>query len=345
MQPRRGRQALTIVGVWTAVGLFSTFQSYIGARVSGSPRPWISYAASNLFSVWLWALYTPLILWLGRRWRLSRTTWVTNLPVHLVAAFALLAAESALTVAWTRARFTVDLNARAFIDVASYGVVLVIAYAADERRVSQRRRIRSARLAQRLTEARLGALRAQLQPHFLFNTLNAAAELVHCDPAAADAMLTRLATLLRQIFSRADAGRHEIPLRDELALLDAYVGIIQARFGDRIEVTVCAAPETLDARVPTLILQPLVENAVRHGIEPRAGRGSIRVDITERAFGLEMIVRDNGRGLPPASVRREGVGLRNTRRRLRAMYGRAGRMDIHDGHPGVIVVVTLPHSV
>jgi two-component system, LytTR family, sensor kinase len=341
MQARRGRQALTIVSVWTAVGLFSTFQSYIAGRVSGGTTPWISYAASNLFSVWLWALFTPLILWLGRRWRLSRKTWVTNLPVHLVSASALLAAESALTVAWTHARFTVDLSARAFIDVASYAVVLVIAYAADERRLSQRRRIQSARLA---SEARLGALRAQLQPHFLFNTLNAAAELVHRDPAAADAMLTRLATLLRRVFDRSFAGRHEIPLRDELALLDAYVGIIQARFGDRIDVTVCAAPETLDARVPTLILQPLVENAVRHGIEPQAGRGSIRVDITERAFGLEMIVRDNGRGLSPATVRREGVGLRNTRRRLRAMYGRAGTMDIHDGHPGVMVVLTLPRT-
>jgi sensor histidine kinase YesM len=342
MRARRGRQALTIVGVWTAVGLFSTYQSYIADRLRGDARPWVTYAAANMFSVWLWAAYTPVILWLGRRFRVTRATWRTSVPVHLLAALVLLAIESALTITWSHARFSVDFSARVFIDGVSYAAVLVITYANDERRLSERRRVRSARLAQRLTEARLGALRAQLQPHFLFNTLNAAAELIHRDPAAADAMLTRLATLLRRVFDRSYAGRHEIPLRDELALLDAYVGIIRARFGDRIDVTVCAEPETLECKVPTLFLQPLVENAVRHGIEPRAARGSIRVDARVRDAGLEVVVSDNGRGLPAGNGWREGVGLRNTRRRLRTMYGAQGTLSITDGQPGVTVVVRVP---
>jgi two-component system LytT family sensor kinase len=342
MQARRVRQALTIIGVWTAVGLFSTYQSYIADLVRGEARPWVRYAAANMFSVWLWAAYTPLILWLARRFRITRATWRTSVPVHLLAALALLAIESALTIPWSHARFSVDFSARLFLDGVSYAAVLVIAYANDERRLSERRRVRSARLAQRLTSARLGALRAQLQPHFLFNTLNAAAELIHRDPAAADAMLTRLATLLRRVFDRSYAGRHEIPLRDELALLDAYIGIIRARFGDRIELTVCAEPDTLDVRVPTLFLQPLVENAVRHGIEPRAARGAIRVDARVRDAGLEVVVRDNGRGLPSGNGWREGVGLRNTRRRLRTMYGAKGTLSITDGQPGVVVVVRVP---
>jgi two-component system, LytTR family, sensor kinase len=341
----RLRQALTIFGIWTAVGVFSTTQALIASRVRGGTTPWVSFAVGNLLSVWLWALYTPVILWLGRRWRITRARWRRTVPMHLLAALALLLLESALTVVWRHVSFSFDLTARAFLDGVSYAAVLVVAYAADERRVSERRRIRSARLAQQLTEARLGALRTQLRPHFLFNTLHAATALLHRDPDAADAMLTRLATLLRRVFDRSYSRCHEIPLRDELELLDAYVGIIRARFGNRIDVTVQAPSEMLDAHVPMLILQPLVENAVRHGIEPRAGRGSIRVNVRERSSGIQLVVADDGRGMPRGGVWREGVGLRNTRRRLRAMYGQEGTLQILDADPGVMVIVTLPRAV
>ena len=179
----------------------------------------------------------------------------------------------------------------------------------------------------------------QLQPHFLFNTLNAVAELVHTDPNAADQMITRLGRLLR--LSLDQAGHQVVPLRQEIDFVKAYVEIEQVRFQDRLQVTWEIAPDTLDAAVPTLLWQPVLENAIRHGVGPTAGNG--RIVISSRREGDELVleVRDNGRGLPAAGTAvREGVGLRNLKTRIEQLYGRGAQFVLR-ARPGGGTVASL----
>ena len=278
---RRLRQALIIVGVWTAVGSFpGVNQSFIADRVRGHTHPFATYAVANFFSVWLWALYTPIILWLARRWRLTHTTVVTALLVHVP--------PPSFSSRWSRRSPSPDPTAassltpsqRTFLDAVSYAAVVLIAYSSDDRRAVRAPPHQTARLGATAhgSTARCALRRAAAAP-LLFNTLNAAAELRALGtlmPPMRCSHGSRPRCVACSTARTVGATRFRCV---ELALLDAYVGIIRARFGDRIDITVCAAPETLDIRVPTLILQPLVENAVRHGIEPRAARGAIHVDV------------------------------------------------------------------
>ena len=181
------------------------------------------------------------------------------------------------------------------------------------------RQLHASDLESRLARTHLQVLKMQLQPHFLFNTLNTVAELVHTDPDAADQMITRLGRLLR--LSLDNAGHQVVPLRQEIDFLRVYLQIEQVRFQDRLQIVWDVAPDTLDAAVPTLLWQPVLENAIRHGVTPLAGRG--RILIASRREGDELVleIRDNGAGLPAAGVPREGVGLSNIRERVEQLYG------------------------
>jgi LytS/YehU family sensor histidine kinase len=182
----------------------------------------------------------------------------------------------------------------------------------------------------------------QLNPHFLFNTLHSISSLMHKDVEAADRMIMRLSDLLRAALSSADT--QEVSLRKELELLQLYLGIEQIRFGDRLSVQMNVADEALDAQVPNLILQPLVENAIRHGIEPRARPGKIELHACRQADALSLAVCDNGKGIPDAKPAREGVGLSNTRERLRELYGEAHRFELRQGAEGGLrVEMTIPY--
>ena len=163
----------------------------------------------------------------------------------------------------------------------------------------------------------------QLQPHFLFNTLNAIAELVHTDPEAADQMIMRLGRLLR--LSLDHASHQVVPLRQEADFLRVYMEIEQVRFQDRLQVVWDLAADTLDAAVPTLLWQPVLENAIRHGVTPLAGRGRIVITSRREAEDLVLEIRDNGRGLPLEGAPRQGVGLRNVRERVEQLYGPRAR--------------------
>jgi LytS/YehU family sensor histidine kinase len=171
----------------------------------------------------------------------------------------------------------------------------------------------------------------QLNPHFLFNCLHSISSLMHQDVEGADRMITQLADLLRAALANSDT--QEVPLRQELDFLRRYLEIEQTRFGDRLAVTMEIAPETLDARVPNLILQPLVENAIRHGIEPHARAGRIELRARRLDGSLALEVQDSGAGLRGAAAI-EGVGLSNTRARLRELYGAAHQFDLQDGADG-----------
>lgn len=199
-------------------------------------------------------------------------------------------------------------------------------------------RDRVTELESRLGDARAQAHRLQLQPHFVFNALQAAATLVHLDAVKADLMLVALADFLRLTMQTGDA--REIPLVTELALLDRYVEVMSYRYGDRVRVTVSADPDTLDARVPQLLLQPLVENAIRHGF--RNGGCRVHVQVARDGDVLRCLVHDDGAGVVPGA-KGHGVGLRCTRGRLEALYGARGRFDLANApQGGVAATVTLP---
>ncbi|MDX1532561.1 MAG: histidine kinase, partial [Rhodothermales bacterium] len=314
----------------------------------------------------LWAAVTPAVFGLARSLPLERGVWARRVVLHLGVAAVVAAAFELLLHGVLRPRLIpefgrgwrggapMDLLLRlGFLDeLVIYVAVLAAGFARDyfvrfrEREAEAARyRAEAARLEAQLSEARLDALRMQLNPHFLFNTLHAVSALVERDPAGVRTMIARLSGLLRHVL---DGGaRQEVPLRDELAFLRGYLEIQRVRFQGRLEVEEDAAPAALDALVPNLVLQPLVENAIEHGVSGKE-EGVGRIVITARRDGAALVleVRDNGPG--PArtngTAARPGVGLRNTRERLDALYGDAARLDLRAGPAGgTVAAVTLPY--
>ncbi len=233
---------------------------------------------------------------------------------------------------------------RANFSVAVYLIVATAAHAFIFYRRSQERSRQALELAAGLNEAKLEVLRLQLQPHFLFNTLNAIATLVHRDAHAADQLIGHLADLLRLSLLTSD---HVVPLARELELLDRYLAIEQARLGDRLRVMRAIDPAVTAALVPTFVLQPLVENAIRHGVEPRSAPGTISLSAARAGSSLRLVVADDGVGLAAdRTTARRGIGLANTEARLRALHGAAATLEIHSPPAGgVQVVITLPFQV
>jgi len=233
---------------------------------------------------------------------------------------------------------------RAALDVLVYWSLVALCQAITNFRSSQERERRAAELEARFTSAKLQALRMQINPHFLFNTLNSIAALVYVNPRAADEMLGDLSELLRRSLDSME--EQEIPLAQELEFIGAYLNIEQKRFGERLRVEQSVPDELMKALVPALILQPLVENAIRHGIEPRRGPGLISIEAKQEAEHLHLIVRDNGRGLPVADLNssvRRGIGLANTEARLQGLYGQDQSFSFGRAEPqGCRVDIHLP---
>ncbi|PWU16825.1 MAG: hypothetical protein C5B50_12435 [Verrucomicrobia bacterium] len=238
--------------------------------------------------------------------------------------------------------FLNGLVAQGKFNIPIYWVVVSIAHAARYLRRSQERERAALELESRLAEARLQALRAQLHPHFLFNTLNAISTLVHKDPDAADEMIANLSELLRVTLD--SSAEQEIPLRQELDFLDRYLEIQQVRFGERLRVEKQVDAASLEAQVPTLILQPLVENAIRHGIEPLTDAGVVFIGTRRNGNSVELVVRDNGAGPQKPSKPRGGIGLANTRARLQELYGdEASLILTTPSEGGFKVEIKLPY--
>ena len=231
---------------------------------------------------------------------------------------------------------------QATFQLPAFWVVVAMAHGLRFYQRAKNRERRETELESLLVEARLQALRTQLNPHFLFNTLNSIASLVHDDPDAADEMISSLSDLLRLALGASD--RQEVTLREELHFLDQYLRIEQARFGERLRVEREIEPDALDAIVPILILQPLVENAVNHGIEKQQAPAAIQITAKRSGGALHLQVTDNGRGASNAGGKlKEGVGLGNTRARLRGLYGERGSMKLHaPPEGGFSVAVHIP---
>lgn len=235
------------------------------------------------------------------------------------------------------------LGFRSIIDIVVYGGIVSLTHAIAFLRRSQQRERRTLELEASLSRARLDALRLQINPHFLFNALNAIASLIHTRPDAADEMTVSLSELLRA--SLHGAGNHEVTLTEEMELLRLFTDIERTRFGDRIRFVEDIAPDARPARVPSFILQPLVENAIRHGLEPRTEPGTVTIAARRAGEQLHLTVSDDGTGFSPASQpgTTGGIGLTNVRDRLRALYGERQNLSIAPAAVrGTVVTLTIP---
>jgi len=348
MEKRSFRWTLVFL-FWTLIGLSFASQLYLSSYNAGRAISWSRAVGWSLGDWYVWAVVSLPIVQLARRFRFDDTNWGRNVAVHLAASaffslvYTLLRAgvgQLQSQLAGQPVSFAETFNpllVKTFhLNLLIYWVIVSVNHAFGYYRQVQDRELRAAELEKRLVQAKLQALQMQLNPHFLFNTLHAISSLMHKDVEVADRMITRLSDLLRYALENTDA--QEVPLRQELDFLRRYLEIEQTRFGDRLQVRMDIAPDTLDARVPNLVLQPLVENAIRHGIEPRARPGLIELRARRESGRLKLEVRDNGAGLPSDRKPEEGVGLSNTRDRLRELYGDRHRFELGNAEGGGLAV-------
>jgi two-component system LytT family sensor kinase len=350
--PPRPRIWLLMSAGWIGPAILGALVAYAQGRLG--TRPPVTWR--NL--VWeggdwlLYGLLTPIVMYLAGRWPLRHGTLSQRIPLHLAAALALcvawagvgtllrgalLPASDALTrdffVGWT----LTTLPFGVLVYFALLGIEHAIHYFLEARE----RETQAAQLSARLAEARLGALRMQIQPHFLLNSLNAITVLVRDeDTRTATRLLEQLGEVLRRVL-RSDRG-HEVPLAEEIEFLRRYLDIEQVRFPDRLRPSFDIEPSAASAAVPDFILQPLVENAIRHGVAQRGGAGRLAISARRRGDRLLLTVQDDGPG--PAAKERDGVGLGNTRERLAALYGERARLELTI-HPdgGTIATIEMPY--
>ena len=340
-------------GVATAVGLLFAAQWVLASGTAGPSIAW-SYALAWVMPEWyLWAALTPLVFVLAGRFPIGRATWRLSAPLHAAVAGVLGVAHAAAfaLVTWRLPwadiahvpldRLATNLVTKKIVtNLIVYAGLVALRHALAVHRRQRERELRASQLEAALARAHVHALRMQLHPHFLFNALNTLSELIHRDPRAADRMVAGLGDMLRETLESGDT--EEVPLGQELSLLERYLDIERLRFHDRLEVDVQVAPECLAAAVPHLILQPLVENAIRHGIGARPGAHRIEIGADRRGALLHVRVRDDGAGLADGAA--AGIGLGNSRARIAQLYGPGATLELAnvDGGGGLEVTLSIP---
>jgi two-component system, LytTR family, sensor kinase len=357
MHSRHARIAV-LVGLWAFVGLVLSIEVYFNMRVTQPDVAFAAVAWPQYQRAALWVLLAPLVLWLRGRVPLRTGRWVGGVAFHAVGSFAIMAAYYLARVFYAMIRERDPLSefwevahksffGRNIIDMVFYWAVLAFGYVLDLYQRYKHEEVKAAQLESRLIETELKALKQQLHPHFLFNTMNTIAVLVREGKnAEAVQLLARLSSLLRMTLDHT--GVQEVTLRQELEFLERYVEIQQARFPDRLHYVVAIAPEVLDARIPNLLLQPIVENAIVHGLAPKVGPGTVEVRGRAAEGKLHLEVRDDGPGFATHGPERtkEGIGLSNTRERLAKIYGDNHQMVIRsEKGRGVSVALVLPFRV
>lgn len=361
---RKVAMVAMVLGLWGALVLL-----FAAPLALSNPASW-RQAVNFGGSFWaLWLLFLPAVAWLSFRFPVERKSFLRNVALHLLTCFLVVACNryASRTIGGIVPRpprpelagrssdlkpaklgppgaFGVYLGLRAALDVLVYWSLVGVCQAVASFQNSEERERRAAELEARLTSAKLQALRMQINPHFLFNTLNSIAALVYTNPRAADEMLGDLSGLLRRSLDSME--EQEITLTQELEFIGAYINIEQKRFGDRLQVEQTIPDELKKALVPALILQPLVENAIRHGIEPRRGPGLISIEARREGMDLHLVVRDDGRGLPGEDLNRSGrrgIGLANIQARLQGLYGQDQGFAFGNAEPqGCRVEIHLP---
>ncbi len=361
------RRWLLVFLCWVFIGCFFAGRNIVVSMSRGQPIiAWAESVCIELVYWLIWGLFTPLIFRFARRHHLQR--WPQKIH-RLRSALALLGLG--LLVAPLQTTLEVGVNAliarhvlqasteriqqvigslprliliESFTGLVTYSVIVGVFYAFDYYQKFREREFRAAQLEGQLAQAELQNLKMQLHPHFLFNTLHAISVLMQEDVTAANRMLVRLSELLR--ITLDSAGTQESSLKQELEFLQRYLEIEQTRFHDRLTVQTEIDPATFDARVPNLILQPLVENALRHGIARRAGAGVVAIRARREDARLRLEVQDNGPGLTPDKRElAKGIGLSNTQARLAQLYGSEYRFEISNAaEGGVLVSVIIPFT-
>jgi two-component system, LytTR family, sensor kinase len=349
---------LWIAAIWCGFALIDAMQTFFVMHAEGMHHAWVKLFMTT-FSSWLpWALATPLVLRLGRRfppvkWR-PFVTWL----VHAAACVAIGLIFTAWST-WLVGRFNpyaepsgpgpfvhswvVNFSNGIFGALVLYTTILTAGHMLDSKARLWLQQTETARLNEQLSKAQLNALRQQIEPHFLFNTLNAISGLVREQRNdAAVSMIAGLSDFLRRVLE--DSTRHQVPLGEELEFTQKYLDIQKVRFAERLQFSVDVPSELYLAQVPSLLLQPMVENAVKHGIAKRAQGGSIYIAASHSNGRLTLSIRNDGPGLPADwETNRSGIGIANVRTRLQSLYGDAFELSLHNQEKGgVEVSVTLP---
>ncbi|HKP93781.1 MAG TPA: histidine kinase [Chthoniobacterales bacterium] len=353
------RIALLLFVGWSIVGFTFAAVSYTAGLLENSRQFDLGYALRlNLIQFYLWGAFSPLLFWFSRRFTIEfRPVRVRNLVLHLAAliVFAVVHQTVHLTLLWSvtprvRQRFPsivgcyqayfgfgfyIDLIIALLITIAVHALLYYHRFRASE--------AAQAALKTQLAQSQLTALKMQLHPHFLFNTLHSISSLVLEDPPKANSMIARLGDFLRLTLEHSD--QQLVTLQDEMEFVRCYLEIEQVRFGDRLTVVYEVEPETVSAEVPHLILQPVVENAIRHAIAPHASPGRITIAAREVDDSLRLEVRDTGPGMKDThkSATGHGMGLSNVRARLERIYGAQCSFEITSRpQRGVAVVMQFP---
>lgn len=347
------RWGLYVVG-WLLFGLLLAAPLYfqLAPEEKAIPR---SRAISELFRWYLWGLLFPLMWWVARRFPLGRRNWPLRLFINVALALAIcvlygfldlfkqqliIDVASGQLLLHALRNFPAHLQTTIDLNLVVYFAIFAMIHAFLYYEKFRDRELEASRLEAQLALSKLEVLKMQLHPHFLFNTLNAISALMHRDVDAADRMIALLSNLLRLSLDKDD--RHQVPLQSELDFLDHYLEIEKIRFQDRLRVEKDIESECLLAQVPKLILQPLVENAIRHGIAMRSAAGEVRIRGRRRGNRLDLLVSDDGPGLRTSGLR-EGVGIANTRARLQQLYGEDFRFRLENGRAGGLeVLIEIP---
>jgi two-component system LytT family sensor kinase len=368
MSKRRVLIWLSLFGVASLLGYFDALGSYAASySFDASDRyflPWKTALSWDLIKWNLWVLLSPFVLWLGQRIRFDRRNWARIIPAYVLIGVGVAILNSALLifihffVTGSRAGLYGFLSYRYFVLIADaligiviYGLILASAHALAYYREARESELHAAQLETQLAQAQLQALKMQVHPHFLFNALHSISAHLG-DRETARRMIARLGDFLR--LTLQNIGTQEVTLKQELEFLRCYLDIERTRFRDRLTVEMEIAPETWDARLPNLILQPLVENAIKHGLASQRAAGRIDVRARRLNGSLQVQIQDNGRGLQDAQVAEtlrqvtgsthsEGIGLRTTLARLERLYPNAHQLQLHNApEGGLIVTLEVP---
>jgi two-component system, LytTR family, sensor kinase len=370
MLRRYSTLSVLVLTVWMLIGLSFALNYYFFAQhyvTIFKESPTLGQMLVWELPYWLlWAGLAPVVFLLTHRFPIDRARWFSNSLLHIVACVALSIGHRAiyLIIGWVfhvaayqdltsiPQLYSSDILFNLPTGFMSYGTIFLVSYVIDYSRRHQEEELKISRLNAELaearlqvTEAQLRALKMQMHPHFLFNTLNSISALLDEDADAADQMLARLGDFLRMTLE--NSGAQEVTLQEELEFLRCYLEIEHVRFHDRLTVHMLIEPETLDALVPNLILQPIVENAIRHGIVSRIAPGQIEISAKLTGGALQLRVKDNGPGLGSVeggrAIVREGLGLANTRARLAQMYGSGHQFEMADAPEGGLqLTLTIP---
>jgi two-component system LytT family sensor kinase len=342
MPSRTRRLWLFGLAIWITLGLLSAAQGATWRIYAGRPVPWGTLIPNSLADWLTCGMFTPAFYWMVRRFPIRGDRWWSVLPIHLGASLVIVVLKvtiytpiyGLLNPAEPRT-WSMILLGGFYADMLAYWASIGVIHAIEYYRESRERQLEATRLA-------LENLRSQLQPHFLFNTLQSISTLIHRDQRAADRMLTQLSDLLR--LSLRNTGVQEVPLSEELSFLELYLAIMRTRFGDRLVITVDTPADLMAALVPSLVLQPIVENAIEHGMADRPDVGHVAVRVTRDGPSLHLDVSDDGPGLGTSHKDGNGIGLANTRERLARLYGPAGRVETVSEN-GLTVRLTIPLSL